>query len=82
MSFKNTGTVVYNNKYITMESDHENIDCKNLLYIIYYSVDGYIIEGSSIEEINGDKYLILTSTNKNQKLLKMHRTLGKNSKSN
>ena len=70
MSFKNTGTVVYNNKYITMESDLEYF-----LYIIYNSVDEYIIEGNSIEEINGDKYLILTSTNKNKKLLKIHRTL-------
>ena len=76
MSFKNTGTVVYNNKYITVASDLENIDSENLLYIIYNSVDEYIIEGNSIEEINGDKYLILTSTNKNKKLLKIHRTLG------
>ena len=76
MSFKNRGTVVYNNKYITMASDLENIDSENLLYIIYNSVDEYIIEGNSIEEINGDKYLILTSTNKNKKLLKIHRTLG------
>ena len=76
MSFKNRRTVVYNNKYITMASDLENIDSENLLYIIYNSVDEYIIEGNSIEEINGDKYLILTSTNKNKKLLKIHRTLG------
>ena len=54
--------------------DHENFDSENLLYIVFNNVDGYIVEGNSIEcnfikvnsieESNVYKYLILTSTSK------------------
>ena len=81
ISFDNTDAVICNIKYITMKSlDHENIDSENVLYIIFNNVDGYIIDGDSIkcnsnkcsfiEESNGDKSLILASTNKNKKVLK------------
>ena len=78
MSFKSTDAVIYNIKYIAMKSlDNENIDSENSLYIIFNNVDGYIIECNSIEESNGDKYLIFATTGKNKEVLKkVHRTLG------
>ena len=55
--------------------NHGNIDSENLLYIVFNNVDGYIIEGNSIEERNGDKYLVLASTNKNKKVSKKYTEL-------
>ena len=50
--------------------DHVNIDSKNLLYLIFNNVDGYI------EESNGDKYLIFASIDKNkEELKKVHKIL-------
>ena len=48
---------------------------KMFFYIICNNVDGYIIECNSIEENNGDKYLIFASTDKNKKLLKKYTKL-------
>ena len=76
ISSKCTDTVICNIKYITMKSlDHENIDSENLFYIILNNVDGYIIECNSIEESNGDEYLILASTNKNKEIFKKYTEL-------
>ena len=55
--------------------NHGNIDSENRLYIVFNNVDGYIIEGNSIEERNGDKYLVLASTNKNKKVSKKYTEL-------
>ena len=76
ISFKSTDAVVYNTKYTTMKNlDSENIDSENYLYLIFNKVDGYIIEFDSIEESNGDKKLIFTSTDKNKKVLKKYTKL-------
>ena len=50
--------------------DNENIDRKNLLYIIFDNVDGYIIEGSKRY-----KYLIFASTKNNKKVLEKYTEL-------
>ena len=50
--------------YITMkDSDYVKINSVNLLYLIIGEVDGYF------EKINGNKYLILVSTDKNKDVL-------------
>ena len=64
ISFKNTSAVIYNTGYITI-----NIDNKNLLYLIFNNVDGYI------RESNGDKYFTSASTNKNKKVFKKYAEL-------
>ena len=71
ISFKSTDSVIYNIRYITMKSlDHVHIDSKNLLYLIFNNVGGYI------EESNGDKYLIFASIDKNkEELKKVHKIL-------
>ena len=75
ISFKSTDAVIYRIKYITKESLHnENIDSANRLYVTFNNVGGYI-ECSSIDESNGDKYLIFTSTNKNIKVLEKYTEL-------
>ena len=61
-SYKNINT--YYIGYITMkDSDYVKINIANLLYLIIDEVDGYF------EEKNGNKYLILDSTDKNKEVL-------------
>ena len=75
ISFKSTDAVIYKIRYVTMKSlDNENIDSANRLYLIFNNVDGYI-ECNSIEESNGDKFLILASTNKNKEVLEKYTKL-------
>ena len=57
-------------RYITMKSLHN----ENPLYLIFNNVDGYI-ECNSIVKRNGNKYLILPSTNKNKEALEKHTEL-------
>ena len=60
------------------DSEHVKINGVNPFYLIIDEVDGYI-ECNSIEEKNGNKYLILDSSGKNQKSIdKIHKTLGWN----
>ena len=67
---------IYYIVYITMkDSEHVNINGVNPFYLIIDEVDGYI-ECNSIEEKNGNKYLILDSSGKNKKSIdKIHKTL-------
>ena len=68
-SYKNTD--IYYIGYITMKnSDYVKINSVNTLYLIINKVDG------CIEEINGNKYLTLVSTEKQRSINKVHRTLG------
>ena len=68
-SYKNTD--IYYIGYITMKnSDYVKINSVNTLYLIINKVDG------CIEEINGNKYLTLVSTEKRRSINKVHRTLG------
>ena len=55
---------IYYIDYITMkDSDYVKINSVNPLYLIIDRMDGYT------EEKNGNKYLILTSTDKNKEVL-------------
>ena len=64
LSFKNADGVIYNTKYITMQSlDSENIESENPICLIFSNLDGYIIEESNI-----NKYLIFAPTKDNKKL--------------
>ena len=55
---------IYYIGYITKkDSDYVNFDSVNSLYLIINEVDGYV------EEINGNKYLTLVSTDKNKEVL-------------
>ena len=68
ISFKSTDAVIYNIRYITMKSlDHVNIDSENLLYL--NNVDGYI------EESNGNRHLMFTSTDKINEVLEKYTEL-------
>ena len=61
-SYKNIDT--YYSGYITMkDSDYVKINCVNPLYLIIDKADGYT------EKKNGNKYLILTFTDKNKEVL-------------
>ena len=61
-SYKNID--IYHIGYITMkDSDYVKINSVNPLYLITGEVDEYF------EEINGNKYLTLDSTNKNKEVL-------------
>ena len=67
ISFKSIDAVICNIKYITLKSlNHVNIDSENPPYLIFNNVDGYD------EESNGDKYLIVTSTDNNKEVLKKY----------
>ena len=67
-SYKNIG--IYYIGYITMkDSDNVKINSVNPLYLIIGELDG------SIEENNGNKYLIFTSTDKNKKVLEKYAKL-------
>ena len=48
---------------ILQDSDYVKINSATLLYLIIDKVDGYI------EEMNGNKYLILVSADKNKEVL-------------
>ena len=63
-SYKNIG--ICNIGYITIKKidDYENIYSVNPLYLIVNHADGYI------EEKNGNKYLVLDSTDENQRVTK------------
>ena len=65
-SYKNIG--IYNIGYITIKKigDCKNINSVNPLYLHVTHARGYI------EEINGNKYLILDSTDENKELLKKY----------
>ena len=68
ISYKNIG--IYYIGYITMkDSDNVKINSVNRLYLIIGELDG------SIEENNGNKYLIFTSTDKNKKVLEKYAKL-------
>ena len=61
-SYKNID--IYYIGYITVkDSDYVKINSVNPLYLIINEVDGYV------EEINGNKYLTLVSTDKNKEVL-------------
>ena len=61
-SYKNIN--IYYIGYITMKDfDYVKINIEDPLYLIIGEVDGYF------EEINGNKYLILVSTDKNKEVL-------------
>ena len=61
-SYKNID--IYYIGYITMkDSEYVKINSVNPLYLIINEVDGYF------EEINGNKYLTLVSTDKNKEVL-------------
>ena len=61
---------IYYIGYITKkDSDYVNFDSVNSLYLIINEVDGYV------EEINGNKYLTLVSTDKNKEVLTKYREL-------
>ena len=53
---------IYYTRYVTVNDDL-NIHSVNLPYLIYNEVDGYI------KEINGNKYLVFFSTDKNKEIL-------------
>ena len=63
-SYKNI--CICNIGYITIKKidDYENIYSVNPLYLIVNHADGYI------EEKNGNKYLVLDSTDENQRVTK------------
>ena len=65
-SYKDIG--IYNIGYITIKKigDYKNINSVNPLYLRIFHASGYI------EEINGDKYIIFDSTDKNKELLKKY----------
>ena len=56
------------------DSDYVKIKSVNSLYLIFSEVDGHF-ECNSIEEKNGNKYVILDSVNKNKELLKKYAQL-------
>ena len=67
-SYKNIG--IYCIGYITMKySDPVKINSVNPLYLVIGEIDGYI------EELNGNKHLTFTSTDKNKKVLKKYTKL-------
>ena len=70
ISFKSIDAVIYSIRYITMKSlDHVNIDSANSIYLVFNNLDEYI------EEINGNKYLIFASTDKNKEIWKKYTEL-------
>ena len=67
---KNTDVVMYEIKYIMMQSvNSQNIDREIPLCLSFNNVDVYIIEE------NEDKYLILTLTENNKKVLELYKKL-------
>ena len=70
ISYKNTDAIVYNIKYVMMESiNNYNIDSENPLFLVYSNVDPYIIEES------GNEYLIFALTKNSKNLLEIYRKL-------
>ena len=73
ISYKNTDAVVYNIKYIMMESiNNQNIDSENLLCLVFSAIDAYTINES------GNKYFIFDLTKNNEKVLGNYRNGIKN----
>ena len=69
ISYKNTDAIVYNIKYIMMESiNNQNMNSENLLCLVFSNVNAYIIE-----ECNRNKYLIFALTKNNKKVLGNYR---------
>ena len=67
ISYKNTDAVVYNIKYIMIESiNNQNIDSANPICLSFSDVGAYIIE-----EINENKYFIFALTKNNKKILEI-----------
>ena len=66
ISYKGIG--IYNIRYITIKKigDCKNINSVNPLYLRINYASGYI------EEINGDKYIIFDSIDKNKELFKKY----------
>ena len=70
ISYKNTDAVMYNIKYIMMESiNNQNIHSENPLCLSFSHVDAYIIKKS------GNKYLIFALTKNNKKKLRQYKNL-------
>ena len=70
ISFKSMDAVIYNIKYITLKSlNHVNVYGENPPYLIFNNADGYI------EESKGDKYLVFTSTDQTEEVLKKYTDL-------
>ena len=68
-SYKNIG--IYYFGYITVkDSEYVKINSANSLYLIINEVDGYF------EEINGNKYLTLVSTDRNEEVLQNTQNCG------
>ena len=66
LSFRGVSINIYYIKYIPMKIlDHANIDNEDFLYLIFNNVHGYI------EESNGIKYLVFSSTDENKETLKI-----------
>ena len=68
-SYKNIGICYFG--YITVkDSEYVKINSANSLYLIINEVDEYF------EEINGNKYLTLVSTDKNEEVLQNTQNCG------
>ena len=71
ISYNITDAVVYNIKYIMMESiNNQNIVSENPLCLVFSDVDAYIIE-----EHNENKYFVFVLTKNNQKTLEIYRKI-------
>ena len=70
ISHRNADVVVYNIKYIMMESiNNQNIDRENPLCLSFSDVDAYIIEES------GNKHLTFALAKKNKRVLRNYKKL-------
>ena len=65
-SYKNI--LIYYIEYVTIKKDLKNVSV-NPLYIIFGKINGYF------EDINGDKYLMLLSTNESKEKIKKYEEL-------
>ena len=67
---KNTDAVIYEIKYITVQSiNNQNIDRGIPLFLSFSDVDAYIIEE------NENKYLIFALTENNKEVLELYKKL-------
>ena len=65
---RNTDAVVYEIKYIIMQSiNYQNVDREIHLCLSFSNVDAYVFEES------GNKYLIFALTKNNKKVLELHK---------
>ena len=65
-SYKNI--LIYYIEYVTIKKDLKNVSV-NPLYVIFGKINGYF------EDINGDKYLMLLSTNESKEKIKKYEEL-------